>query len=132
MTPLALFGGEPVRANPYPAWPVFDEREIQAVSSVVRSGQWGGFPYPGPQSRAFAHGFADMQGGQLAVLVANGTITIEVALRAAGVGWGDEVIVPAYTFQATAAATMAAGAIPVLADVDPETYCLSTQAIEKK
>src|SRR5258708_37654769 len=115
MTPLALFGGEPVRANPYPAWPVFDEREIAAVSSVVRSGQWGGFPYPGRQSRAFAQGFADMQGGQLAVLVANGTITIEVALRAAGVGWGDEVILPAYTFQATATAVIAAAAGPVMA-----------------
>jgi dTDP-4-amino-4,6-dideoxygalactose transaminase len=99
---------------------------------VIRSGQWGGFPYPGPQSTAFTQRFAEMQGGQFAVLMANGTITLEVALRAAGVGWGDEVIVPAYTFQATAAATMAAGAIPVLADVDPETYCLLSQAIEKK
>ena len=132
MPDLALFGGEPVRKNPYPAWPVFDERDIEAVASVIRSGQWGGFPYPGPQSKAFARRFAEMQGGQLAVLMVNGTVTIEVALRAAGVGWGDEVIVPAYTFQATAAAPMAAGAIPVLADVDPETYCLSPRAIEKK
>ena len=53
---------------------------------------------------------------------------MEVALRAAGIGWGDEVIVPAYTFQATASAPMGAGAIPVLVDVDPNTYCLSVEA----
>jgi dTDP-4-amino-4,6-dideoxygalactose transaminase len=132
MNDLALFGGEPVRKTPYPTWPVSDEREIEAVTSVIRSGQWGGFPYPGRQSRAFAERFAEMQGGQMAVLMANGTITIEVALRAAGVGWGDEVIVPAYTFQATATAVIAAGAIPVLADVDPDNYCLLPQAIEAK
>ena len=132
MPELALFGGTPVRQDPYPAWPVSDERDIAAVTAVIRSGQWGGFPYPGPQSRLFAQRFAEMQGGQFAVLMANGTITLEVALRAAGVGWGDEVIVPAYTFQATATAVIAAGAIPVMADVDPETYCLLPQAIEHK
>ncbi|MCP4515582.1 MAG: DegT/DnrJ/EryC1/StrS family aminotransferase, partial [Delftia sp.] len=57
------------------------------------------------------------------------TVTMEVALRASGIGWGDDVIVPAYTFQATAAAPMAAGAVPVIVDVDPETYCIDPQAI---
>ena len=135
MSDLALNGGEPVRKAPYPAWPVHDERDIEAVNAVIRSGQWGGYPYPGPQSKAFAEGFAAMQGGHGSahvVLAVNGTITLEVALRAAGVGWGDEVIVPAYTFQATAAGAMAAGAIPVMADIDPDTYCLSAQAIEAK
>ena len=61
----------------------------------------------------------------------NGTVTMEVALRAAGIGWGDEAIVPAYTFQATAAAPMGAGAIPVIVDVDPNTYCLDARAAEK-
>jgi len=60
----------------------------------------------------------------------NGTITIEVALRAADIGWGDEVIVPAYTFSVAAAAPMAAGAIPVLVDVDLNTYCINPTAIE--
>ena len=63
MTDLALFGGEPVRTTPYPAWPVQDERELEAVNAVIRSGQWGGYPYPGPQSQAFAQGFAQMQQG---------------------------------------------------------------------
>ena len=63
-------------------------------------------------------------------LMANGTITMEVALRAADIGWGDQVIVPAYTFQATAGAAMVAGAIPVIVDIDPETYCIDPKAIE--
>jgi dTDP-4-amino-4,6-dideoxygalactose transaminase len=56
---------------------------------------------------------------------------MEVALRAADIGWGDEVIVPAYTFQATASAPMAAGAIPVIVDIDPNNYCLDPRAAEK-
>jgi dTDP-4-amino-4,6-dideoxygalactose transaminase len=70
-----------------------------------------------------------MQGGGYPVAVANGTVTMEVALRAADIGWGDEVIVPAYTFQATASAPMAAGAIPVIVDIDPETYTIDPKAI---
>jgi dTDP-4-amino-4,6-dideoxygalactose transaminase len=63
--------------------------------------------------------------------MANGTVSMEVACRAAGIGWGDEVIVPAYTFQATAAAPMSAGAIPVIVDVDPSTYCIDPKAIAR-
>jgi dTDP-4-amino-4,6-dideoxygalactose transaminase len=70
------------------------------------------------------------QGGEYAVAFANGTVTVEVALRAAGIGWGDEVIVPAYTFQATAAAPMAAGVIPVIVDADPNNYCIDPKAAE--
>jgi dTDP-4-amino-4,6-dideoxygalactose transaminase len=130
MSELAIFGGTPVRDEPYPAWPVHDERDVAAVTEVVQSGRWGGYPYPGPKSSEFARRFAQMQGGDYAVLMANGTIAIEVALRAAGIGWGDEVIVPAYTFQATAYAPMSAGAIPVIADIDPETYCIAPRAVE--
>jgi dTDP-4-amino-4,6-dideoxygalactose transaminase len=130
MAKLAILGGAPTRGEPYPEWPVWDQRDIDAVTQVVQSGIWGGYPYPGPQSQNFMRGFAEMQGGGYPVLVANGTITMEVALRAAGIGWGDEVIVPALTFQATASAPLAAGAIPVLVDVDPETYCIDPKAIE--
>ena len=112
MSKLALLGGTPIRVEPYPEWPVFDERDITAVTAVIHSGQWGGFPYPGPQSKEFIHRFAELQGGGYPVLMINGTVTMEVAMRAANIGWGDEVIVPALTVQATAAAPMAAGAIP--------------------
>ena len=130
MSELALLGGEPVRKDPYPQWPVFDERDIEIVTHIIKSGNWGGFPYPGPQTATFIRKFLDLQGGQYAVAMANGTITLEVACRAAGLGWGDEVIVPAYTFQATSAGPMAAGVIPVIVDIDPDTYCISPSAIE--
>ena len=130
MSELAILGGTPTRTEPYPSWPVYDERDVAAVTAVVKSGRWGGHPYPGPQTAEFARRFAEMQGGKYAVAMANGTVTMEVALRAANVGWGDEVIVPAYTFQATAAAPMAAGAIPVIVDVDPETYCIDPKQVE--
>jgi dTDP-4-amino-4,6-dideoxygalactose transaminase len=128
---LAVLGGKPQRTQEYPEWPVWDERDIEAVTAVIRSGQWGGYPYPGPATKKFLDKFLEVQGGNYAVAVANGTITMEVALRAAGIGWGDEVIVPAYTFQATAGAPMAAGAIPVIADIDPNNYCLDPQAVER-
>ena len=130
MNELALFGGNKTRTAAYPAWPVHDERDVAAVAEVVRSGNWGGFPYPGPQTRRFLDSFTEMVGGQHAVAVMNGTITMEVALRAADIGWGDEVIVPAYTFQATASAPMMAGAIPVIVDIDPDTFCIDPAAIE--
>lgn len=127
---LTLLGGIPVRQQPYPKWPVVDERDIEAVTAVIQSGRWGGAPYPGTQTKKFTERFAAMQGGGFAVAMVNGTVTMEVALRTADIGWGDEVIVPAYTFQATAAAPMAAGAIPVIVDIDPQTYCIDPKAVE--
>jgi dTDP-4-amino-4,6-dideoxygalactose transaminase len=131
MSELAILGGLKTRTEPYPNWPVWDERDVQAVAEVVRSGRWGGFPYPGPKTAELAKKFAELQGGGHAVPMINGTVTMEVALRVAGIGWGDEVIVPAYTFQATASAPMSAGAIPVIVDVDPGTYCLDPKATSK-
>lgn len=127
---LAIFGGESIRKQDYPEWPVHDEREVEAVTRVVRSGNWGGYPYPGKETAEFLRRFEALQGGGYGVAMMNGTVTMEVACRAANIGWGDEVIVPAYTFQATAAAPMAAGAIPVIVDIDPETYCIDPKAVE--
>jgi len=131
MSQLAILGGPKTRTEAYPAWPVWDQRDIEAVTEVIKSGRWGGFPYPGPKTAELARKFAEMQGGGYAVPMANGTVSMEVACRAAGIGWGDEVIVPAYTFQATAAAPMSAGAIPVIVDVDPSTYCIDPKAIAR-
>jgi L-glutamine:2-deoxy-scyllo-inosose/3-amino-2,3-dideoxy-scyllo-inosose aminotransferase len=131
MSELAILGGPKTRTEPYPQWPVWDQRDIDAVTEVVKSGHWGGYPYPGPKTAELAKKFSALQGGGYAVPMINGTVTMEVALRAAGIGWGDEVIVPGYTFQATASAPMGAGAIPVIVDVDPNTYCLDVKAAEK-
>ena len=131
MSELAILGGPKTRTEPYPAWPVWDQRDIDAVTEVVKSGRWGGYPYPGPKTAELARKFAELQGGGYAVVMANGTVTMEVALRAAGIGWGDEVLVPACTFQATAAAPMNAGAVPVIVDIDPNNYCMDPQAAAK-
>jgi dTDP-4-amino-4,6-dideoxygalactose transaminase len=94
------------------------------------SGRWGGFPEPGPRAAAFAAAFAAYQGAEHGVVMANGTVTLEVALKALGIGWGDEVIVPALTFAATAYAPMAAGALPVIVDVSARDWTIDPAAVE--
>ena len=130
MAELAIRGGTPVRPQGYPAWPVWDEAEVEAVTDVVRSGNWGGFPEPGPKASEFETAFAAYQGARHGILMVNGTITMEVALKALGIGWGDEVIVPALTFVATAYAPMAAGALPVIVDVEPRTWTIDLDQVE--
>jgi dTDP-4-amino-4,6-dideoxygalactose transaminase len=131
MPELAINGGPPVRTDPYPPWPeVDDDGYVAAVERVVRSGRWGGYPEPGPNAAAFEEAFARYQGARYGVLMANGTVTMEVALKALGIGWGDEVIIPALTFQATAYAPIAAGALPVIVDVEPTTWCIDPEQIE--
>jgi dTDP-4-amino-4,6-dideoxygalactose transaminase len=130
MAELALCGGVPVRPQGYPAWPVHDERDADAVAEVVRGGRWGGFPEPGPLAAAFAERFAAYQGCRHGVVMANGTVTMEVALKALGIGWGDEVIVPALTFAATPYAAMAAGALPVFCDVLGDTLAIDPDQVE--
>jgi dTDP-4-amino-4,6-dideoxygalactose transaminase len=130
MAELALNGGTPVRSTAYPAWPEWDDRELDAVTSVIRGGTWGGFPEPGASAARFEEAFAAYQGARHGVLMANGTVTMEVALKALGIGWGDEVIVPALTFAATAYAPMAAGALPVIVDVEPRTWTIDPDLVE--
>jgi dTDP-4-amino-4,6-dideoxygalactose transaminase len=130
MAELAIRGGSPVRPRGYPTWPVFDERDVQAVADTVRSGNWGGFPEPGPHAAAFEEAFAAYQGARHGILMVNGTVTMEVGLKALGIGWGDEVIVPALTFAATAYAPMAAGALPVIVDVTPDTWTIDPTLVE--
>ncbi|MDQ4028313.1 MAG: DegT/DnrJ/EryC1/StrS family aminotransferase, partial [Actinomycetota bacterium] len=130
MAELAINGGTPVRASEYPRWPAGDDRDLEAVADVVRSGRWGGWPEPGPKAAEFEAGFAAYQGAEHGILMANGTVTMEVALKALGIGWGDEVIVPALTFSATAYAPMAAGALPVFVDVTPETWTIDPEQTE--
>ncbi len=130
MAELAVNGGTPVRSTPYPAWPAPDDEYVAAVSEVVRGGEWGGFPEPGVNAAAFEEAFAAYQGARHGVLMMNGTVTMEVACKALDVGWGDEVIVPALTFAATAYAPMAAGALPVIVDVTPETWCIDPDRVE--
>lgn len=127
---LALLGGPKVRTAPWPTWPERGAEEEAAVLRVIRSGRWGGYPPPGPETQAFQDAFAGFIGARHVVAAANGTVTLEVALRALGIAAGDEVIVPALTWVATAAAPAYLNAVPVLVDVDPETLCLDPAAVE--
>jgi dTDP-4-amino-4,6-dideoxygalactose transaminase len=130
MAELAINGGVPVRSTLYPAWPAPDDEYVEAVADVVRSGEWGGFPEPGRNASAFEDAFAAYQGGRHGILMMNGTVTMEVALKALDIGWGDEVVIPALTFAATAYAPMAAGALPVIVDVEPRTWTIDPDLVE--
>ncbi|MCI0338506.1 MAG: DegT/DnrJ/EryC1/StrS family aminotransferase [Acidobacteria bacterium] len=127
---LALRGGDPVRTKPFTAWPIYDEREALGLHRVLESRNWGGYPCPNDLAREFARKFAQQHNARYGVAVANGTVSLELALKAAGIGFGDEVIVPAYTWEGTAAAVLFTGAVPVFVDVDPDTYCLDAALIE--
>ena len=85
---LAILGGSPVRPGGYPGWPEVDEGDVEAVSAVVRSGQWGGHPVPGPLAEEFCRRFAALQGARRGILMMNGTVTMEVALRATDISRG--------------------------------------------
>ncbi len=127
-TRLALLGGTPVRDKAWPQWPARGPAEERAVLVALREGDWGGFPLPNERSATFAAAFADRHDCDHALCVANGTVSLEVALQAMGVEPGAEVIVPAYTFEATASAALFAGCVPVFADIDPETWCIDVES----
>ena len=127
---LAIHGGAPVRTRPWPAWPEHGEPERAAVLRVVESGNWGGHPSPNTEARALATEFAKFVGTEHAVPCANGTFSLMLALQAARVPPGSEVITSAYTFVGTAGGIIAAGCVPVFADIDPDSYCLDPRAVE--
>ena len=116
-----------MREKPFPTWPIFDENEVEALKEVLRSRAWG---IGGNRVLEFEEKFAAYQHAKYGVAVANGTVGLEVSLRALGIGAGDEVIMPAYTFMATPAAVLQVNALPVFVDIDPATYTLDTSKIE--
>jgi dTDP-4-amino-4,6-dideoxygalactose transaminase len=128
---LAREGGTPVRSAPFPRWPVWDERDEQALLEVLRSGRWGSHS-GGGRVYAFSERFAAAHDAAHAVAVTNGTAALEVALRAAGVQPLDEVLLPPYTFVASATAVLAVGAIPVFCDILPDTYLIDAADAGRK
>jgi dTDP-4-amino-4,6-dideoxygalactose transaminase len=125
---LALEGGSPVRQRPFPAWPIWDEREEQQILEVLHSGQWG--MLNGTKVHAFERAFADYQQARHGICVVNGTAALEMAMRAIDLAPGDEVITTPYTFVATVNAALAVGAVPILVDVTPDTFCIDVEQIE--
>jgi dTDP-4-amino-4,6-dideoxygalactose transaminase len=125
---LALFGGTPVRTRAFASWPVFDEADEARVLTALRSGRWGRLA--GDQVAEFEQRFAAMHGCRHGIAVVNGTVSLRIALIAAGVHAGDEVIVPAYTFLSTASAVVEANCVPVFVDVDMDTFNMDAGAVE--
>jgi dTDP-4-amino-4,6-dideoxygalactose transaminase len=124
---LAVKGGAPVRERPFVKWPIWDDADGERLLQVMRSGAWGN---DGTLQREFEQAFATYHGALDAVSVTNGTVTLLLCLRALGIKPGDEVIVPALTWIATATCVLEANAVPVFADVDPRTFCLDPRAVE--
>jgi dTDP-4-amino-4,6-dideoxygalactose transaminase len=127
---LAITGGKPVRSKPFGPWPVYTQREERGLLQVLFSRNWGGYPFPNTIADRFAQKFAKFHGAKYGLAVANGTVAIQVALKAVGITPGDEVIVPAYTWEGTVGPVLLLGAVPVFVDVDPDTYCLDARLIE--
>src|SRR5258705_2925896 len=125
---LALLAGKPVRTKPFPSWPIFGKPEEDRLLKALRSGQWG--KLDGPQVAEFEKRFAAMHGCKHGIGVVNGTVSLRIALLAAGIRAEDEVIVPPYTFFSTASAVVAANAIAVVADIDLNTFNIDPVAIE--
>lgn len=130
MDGLAIFGGKPTRTNPFPKWPIFDDKERSLLLEALTSRNWGQSLGLGPKAEEFAERFATFCGVRHAIPVSNCTSALVLALQAVGIGPEDEVIVPALTFAATAFAPLLVGASVRFVDIDPATLCIDPQAAE--
>lgn len=127
MGSLAILGGTPVRTYPFPAWPRMSETMKSKIMDTLENDRWG----VGSQTTAeFEEKFAAFQDAKYCVAISSGTAALWVALKAAGVQAGDEVIVPGYTFIATASSVLMANAVPVFVDIDPQTFNIDPDQIE--
>jgi L-glutamine:2-deoxy-scyllo-inosose/3-amino-2,3-dideoxy-scyllo-inosose aminotransferase len=128
---LAIKGGKAIRSKPYGQWPICTEKDIERVTEVMKSGNWSYHARKHEMQTTFAEKFAKFQDAEYGICTSSGAAALLTGLRAAGTQIGQEIIVPALTFVATASAAFLAGAVPVIVDVDPETYCIDTRKVEE-
>ena len=127
MNDLALFGGDPVRKTPFFTWPRVVDGQQEKLINTLMNDSWG----IGSESiRELEDTFALFHEAKSCIAVNTGTNALWVALKAAGVSSGDEVIIPAYTFIATATAVLMANATPVFVDIEPNTFNMDPNLIE--
>ena len=126
---LAVHGGPKAVTSQLTGWPKLDEKAIKAVEAVLRSGKVN--YWTGPKGMQFEQKFAEWQGSKYAISVSSGTAALHVSLAAMGIGPGDEVIVPSYTFIASSFSIVHAGAVPRFVDVNIDDHCISIESAEK-
>ena len=127
MNDLAIFGGKPIRKDPFPAWPRATPEMKDSLIDTFENQSWG----VGSETiDIFNAEFAKMQDAKFALSIHSGTSAIWICLKAAGIEAGDEVILPSYTFIATATAVVLANAVPVFADIDIETGNIDTVSVQ--
>jgi dTDP-4-amino-4,6-dideoxygalactose transaminase len=124
---LAIYGGSSVRQRPLPGWPRFDNAEISAAKRVLASGRVN--CWTGEEVERFEHRFAEACSVAHAVAVSNGTVALELALRALGIGPGDEVVVTPRTFIASVSSIVLCGATPIFADVDRTSQNFTPESV---
>lgn len=130
---LALLGGEPVRKKqPWPAWPQIDDRIVEAVVKTTKSGIWCRIQSATGTVSTFEKKFAALLGAKFCVATGSGTQALHTCVEALGIGAGDEVITTAYTDPGTIAAILSARALPVLADLDPASFQLDPDDVERR
>jgi dTDP-4-amino-4,6-dideoxygalactose transaminase len=139
MPPLAIHGGEPVRRTPFPPRPTIGDAERRAVAEVLESGVLSQFIgaagddfHGGPRVRRLERAWSERFGVRHAVSMNSATSALYAAAAAAGVGPGDEVIVSPYTMTASATCALVHGAVPVFADIEPETFCLDPASVRER
>ncbi len=138
MAKLAIKGGKPVISDGLKIkWPIFDEADEKALIEVLKNGHWCscGYLFKNAQLESkvakFEREFAKWNGANYAIATNSGTSALVLALKAGGIGAGDEVIVPAVTFVSSGTAVILANAVPVFVDIEPDTYQISPQAVEE-
>ncbi|MFO1021878.1 MAG: DegT/DnrJ/EryC1/StrS family aminotransferase [Planctomycetales bacterium] len=143
MSKLAVLGGQKTVTRPQPTWPIWDDEDRQAVVNVLESGNWwmyavgkaelgkGNKEPVRSQVEQFEREFAAMHNVKHAVAVTNGSVALDICMRAIDLKPGDEVITTPYTFIATSTCILNAGALPVYVDIDPETYNIDPTKIEE-
>ena len=129
MEKLALFGGKPAKTKDFPAWPQYDQKEEKVLMEVLHSNIW--WRTPGTKTLKFEKDFAKYHQVDYGIACTNGCAALEIAIGALGIGLGDEVILPDFTFVATASAVLLNGAMPVMVDVDPEIFNIDPSQVEK-
>jgi perosamine synthetase len=124
----ALLGGAPVKPDAFPSWPVAGATDENAVTEVLRSGKWG--RGSGTKVLKFEQLFSEMMAAKACLATSSGTSALLVSLNALGIGPGDEVIVPPYTFVATINVVLMCHALPVFVDTHPDTFQIDASKIE--